>query len=773
MLGVEHLQLLLAAAGKPVPVDDLAATGLWRPSTLLAAIEDGRRTELLSLDSSRELVSWRGEGDARVARASASELAGLLASPPCLELLLSGARRAARERRFSTAEVLYRGVATVEPDTRRTFPGGEAAWVSAVVEATRLFRSAWTIEPVALEAAIASAEGRGDLKSQAVLLAARGVRALTGDLEKARHLFDRATEAAEAIEEPAIRTEVRTYIAVSLVLSGRPGEGVAAFEALLGDVQADLLDPALEPLLDLDGAVPASALSMLAHAYALMGDHPRAVDLMQRVLDRGVELRNQALAAQGHVMLAVTFMMAGELEEARAHAEAAALWFSTIASPYAWACAQALAWTRARDRPLEARALLAGALPAWRRTGRYWVGGSKALELLETLERAQVPPLEGLSVEEEVLRHLDAPHPLLAGIAHRWAAKRASSVAEARQHLEDAVRLLREAGAGPELELAVEDAEALERRMGHAASVECRGCEEGDGASREAEVRRLTNAVLDLGRLGLLSPRHEGLWGEVAARLCRELKAERCAILFLDDAQAPSVLAARGAATWRDAVAERVTQRVPTETRFEPALERGATGRKGQLVLVPFGDAGQYRGVVALENRDLPPRVGPQDVALLGTLGRQVGILLANVGLWRELLEMRQRLEQENRHYREVAPRAVGEGGTIVGSSAAMREVLNLVHRVARDLDAGAGDGRNGCRQGAGVAGGAPRLRAASGGSVHRGARGLAVTRARRERAVWARARRIHRSDGAGSGPLRAGARRDALPRRGGRARAR
>lgn len=687
---LRRLGLLLASADGPVPLDRLADSGAWRPSALLSAIDALRDRGLVEVDGGREQLTWRGDRDAVLTSASSADFAALARFPACVAVLLAGARGAARERRFAAAEVLYRNLAQVEPAVRSAFPGGLAAWVALILEAARLLRSAWTVDPMVFDAAIAIAEESGDLATQAVLLAAQGVRVLSGDPDEARRLFDRSLQAAEALEAPAIRAEVRTYIAVSLVLAGRPGEGIAAFEALIGDVQPDLLDPDSALLLDLDGAVPASALSMLAQAYATLGEHPRAIDLMQRVVGLGARLQNRSLEAQGQVMLAVAFMIAGDRASAAPWAEAAAPWFATLASPYSWACALTLAWTRAATRPDEAHAILAGALPIWNRTGRFWVGGSRMLELLDLLANAGLAPLDGLTVEEEVKRHLGAPRPLLAGIAHRWAARQASSPGEARRHLAQAVLLLREAGGGPELRFALQDAVAAARSAGDRdAEQACAAELEGRTASTlgAPEMLRLASAVLELGRLGALAPPQSGLWGDVAARLCRDLGAERCAIVMRDAAGQPVVLAARGSPAWRDALLGRVvTCQGPAGPVFEAALAPGLSDRAGQLVLVPFDDGARHRGLVAIENRDTTPRVGPADEALLALLGRQMGILFANVELWRELQELRQRLEQENRYHRESAPAAPLGSGRIVGDSPALRAALELVRRVAPSM---------------------------------------------------------------------------------------
>jgi transcriptional regulator with GAF, ATPase, and Fis domain len=57
-------------------------------------------------------------------------------------------------------------------------------------------------------------------------------------------------------------------------------------------------------------------------------------------------------------------------------------------------------------------------------------------------------------------------------------------------------------------------------------------------------------------------------------------------------------------------------------------------------------------------------------------------VLSENLAIWRELVAARQRLEHENRYYRQAAP-APSSGGRIVGDSPALRRTLDLVSRVA------------------------------------------------------------------------------------------
>jgi formate hydrogenlyase transcriptional activator len=693
-----RLRFALAAADAPVSIDALAAAGLWSPSALFGLVEAGRAEGCLALDPSGPgRIRW-ADGAPRgpaLAAATADDLAALLARPPFPAILLAAARAAARERDLARAAPLYRAICSA-PD-RSLLEGGEAGWVGAVVETIRYLRATWAVGSAILDAAIASAEARGDLGAQAVLLAARGLQWMESEPDRGRGLLARATDAAEAAGSDALLREVRTYIAISLVLGGRLREGIAAFEALLGDVPADLLAPGTGPQVDLQGEAPAAALGILAFAYVATGEAPRGLDLIERLRARGAELCNPSLIAQAALLLGLARVLLGDAAGARSHAEAAhAHWRGRAGAPYVWHAALGLAAVRAAEgRAAEARQLLAEALPALRGPGRPFAGGALLAELLEALERT-APPLEGLDLASLLARDLAAPGPLDAGVAHWFSARRLlraggdATRPRAADHLARAAALLREAGARPALRRVLDEAIALAEAAGDREAA-ARSRAERDGlpgavtpgaAGPARDPGRLLAAILDLGRLDALPPRSEGRWGELCARLCRDLGAERAAIAALGDG-GPRLVAARGGSAWREALLARLRAEPPAAPAFGPALPVPGDAGGGQLALVPFDDEGQGRGVVALENRDAPPAIGPADGPALAALGRQVGILLSNAALWTELTEARQRLQSENRYHREEAPAAPLAGGRMVARSAAMRQVLALVERVA------------------------------------------------------------------------------------------
>ncbi|MCU0663502.1 MAG: sigma 54-interacting transcriptional regulator [Myxococcota bacterium] len=678
------IELALAVCEKPVSVDTLVEWGLAKPSELIAWLDSARARKVVIEDESPGPGHFRLGDEARaraLTNATEEEFRLLARQPALVPELLGTARREPSNRSAGTAAKLYRAVfESVQPEA---FAGGPAGFVEALLEGLRLYRGVCVFLGDTLDRAIAMATERGDLASQAPLLAARALNTAQGPLpDDSEALLSRAREAAEAVGGK-VRSEVLTYTAVSLVYAGRLRDGIAAFESLLGDVPVDLFSEN-RPLVD------PGALCVLAVAYSETGQQPRALDLMHRLLALGERLGASEISNLAKLFLGLLHATHGEHEAALDFAENAyGQFISGNAEPVlGWFAGLALSIVRAsQGRFDEARAALEAGAVAWKRGGSRPFPGMATYEVFERLEAAGKAPLTEIDLVAEAERAVRMQLPQPAGLGHRFLALRMARAATtevdleaAAARLETSIGLLRDAAALYDLaRVCTEAAELADRRGRHDEArrwrAEAAGAAPLQRTSAPHDAARLRSVVLDLGRLPL-SGRGEGFWGQIAARLCAGLAVERCALVEITPE--PRLLAARGGTRdWQQEVLSRARELPDRPLVTEPA--NGA----GQLVLVPFAAPDlERRGLIALENVHATRSVAGQDGELLEALGVQLGVLLGNVTLWQELARARERLEQENRYFRESVP-AAAAGSQMVAHSPAMREVMGLVARVA------------------------------------------------------------------------------------------
>jgi transcriptional regulator with GAF, ATPase, and Fis domain len=687
------LELAIAASSAPLSIETLLGWNLARPtdlwSFLAAARAEGRIAERAAGTFAFDDEGRRNEA---LASATAEDWGALLVTPERIAWTLDAARAALAERRFAAARVLYDVL--VATRARELFPGGVEGWLALVLESLRLFRAMEGIATSDLQAALELAEARGDVGLQGVLHGALAAAALRdGRLGEARRHLAHARDAAPATTG-RLRVEIHMYLAVGLVFQGRLRDGIESFEELLGDVPeelATLIEPA--------SPTPARSLIVLSAAYCAAGQVPRVLDLVHRLRAFGRERGVPILEHEADLFASLAHATREEYAAARPHAERAWAFYGgdPRADPiHLWFAATSLACVLAAEgRWDEIPPVLARGLEG-RRASR-WTGfaNTAALSLLEQLEVGGVA-VEGLDLDRELDAIAALPSIFWQGVAQRYRARRLAraprddaDLRAVREHLDRAVTLLREAGAGYELARALADAAGLARGAGRAGEAARLGAELREAAARSPEpgaeegasgAARLTGVLVELGRLGSLAARREGTWGEIAARLCRSLGAERCALVERGDP--PRLLAQRGGGTaWREVVLALLAARPPAAVEALPAPEVAGDLAPGQLLVVPFAAEGRA-GWACLENRYGVAAVGPRDVELLEVLSVQLGILLGNVALSQQLASARERLEQENRYWRSTRA-ATAPGSRIVGDSPGLRGVLDLVARVA------------------------------------------------------------------------------------------
>ncbi len=661
---------------------------LW--GLLSAALADGR---LAQVEPGHFAFGDPARRDEVLACATAEDWAALFDSSDRISWAIAAATTAAAERRFAAAGAIFK--ALVLAKRRDAFPGGERGWLAVVLQSLRLFRGMHGLPFALLEEAAIIAVAQGDVGSHGVLHGALAWAKLRdGKVEEARDHLARAREAAQACDG-AIRTEIQMYLSVGLIVQGRLREGIESFEELLGGDVPEDVGALIEP----SSPAPAGNLLALASAYCASGQVPRALDLVHRIRSFGVDRNVPALEHQADLCASLAHATRGDYEAARPYAERAHASRSAAAADpiYLWFSSTALAAVRAWEgRHGEIPALVALGLEARRQAGWSWVASPAAVALLEQLEIEGIR-IEGFQLGPELDRILAGPSCYWHGVAHRYRARQVARTAhdeaglcEARGLFEKALVLLRGAGAGYELTRTLADATALARRSGRDEEAARLGAELREAAARSPDPAtemqrglpaRLTGVLLELGRLGSLAARREGTWGEIAARLCRVLGAERCAIAEAGESP-PRLLGVRGGSRpWREALLALLRGRAPTAAATLPVPEVTGEPVTGQLLVVPFTAEGRA-GWACLENRYGAPSVGPRDEELLEVLSVQLGILLGNVALWQELASARERLEEENRYWRSTGS-ATAPGSPIVGDSPALQEVLGLVSRVA------------------------------------------------------------------------------------------
>ena len=690
------LELAMALCRDAFSIDEVLSWGLARPSVLWGALRDALAADLIAEAPGAGQFIWRSEERRRrlIIQAPFDAWRAVLAAPAMAAHVVDRAPRAAAEDAFDVAEALYRAaIIGVHPDA---CPGGAVAWLRLVTESIRLFRNVeWRPREI-LDRAIDAAVAHGDIGAQAVLLATRGYEVLRGGSEAdSASDFEHAREAAAAVGDVALEREVHLLAAIGFVYRGKFADAIAVFERYLGDVPQDEAQRAGEPQ-----PIAESLFGPVAIAYAVTGQTPRALDIAHRILDRGLADRYPPLIHLAETTLAHVHLVMRDAEAVRDAAEPAyAYWETQSAQPlYLWLSAVALAWARMMEGNAAAAAdLLRTAHRARVAAGSLAYWGSALFEVLLWLEQRGIV-LDEMDLGVELSALLARPNPHLHAIAHRFMALRQwpgadgnpAGVAEVRRHFEQSEALLRQVGSLPELTRmldekarwhehcgCLDEAEAARRDV---AEIRTRFTSDpGRAPGDERFAARFTHMLIEMGRLASLRT-GEGMWGELAARLCRTLRVERCVIA--EDGDPPAIVAIRGGdEAWRASVRERLSSEPQAATGFTQATGRGEDG--GEAAIVRFQAPGSLRsGVLLLENRHAVGFLSAHDQALLELVGEQLGVIVDNLLLRQELIDVRQRLEQETQYYREQGDSA-RRTDTIVGDAPAIRRVHDEVARVA------------------------------------------------------------------------------------------
>ena len=692
--------IVLSLFDDPVSVDDLVRWNVVPPVQLWRLLEEARKREVI-LESAPGAgrFRWSGKSDrgALWAAASVPEWQSALVHPAIIERAQVAVRQAVEARNRAAAAALFSGLVNVQDPER--FPGGRRDFLRVACESCQRFVHAeWrTLESI--DRAIGIAEETANRAALGLLL---GVRANTllyaGALEEAEAAMVQSRDIAASLDVPEFLKQASIGLALIRTLAGEFRSGIEAFERLLGNVPGEIL-PAVEQMFTDDGLIVLETIGTIALAYQVVGEPTRAVDLLHRAEALGVRQERRDVVHLARLYLGLIRGASGDIEHARAHAQSVLdYWLDEGNRPFfAWFAAINLALVHRADANAErVRAALKIGHDARVKANFPYFFSGELLDLLEWLEGRETQPIDGLTLATEIPRNLAWINIRMKGIARHVEARRLLSRdadSDVGERLAEAEGLLRRSGAVLDLAAVLETTAAWHEHHGRPdRSAECRR-EAHDlrrsvppivptGGAGVAPTESKAFHLIELGRL-LVRGDEPADWGDVAARLCSHFAAERAVIVEATDP--PRLLAARGGgAAWAAAALAVAGASSRDAAAFvNPPVTAEEPNGTGQFIVVPFACRRIQRfGWIGLENRHTRPMFGPEDCALLAVLSSQVSVLLENAALWHELQAARERLEHENRYYRDEERRPAN-GSCIVGHSEALQQTLNLTAKIA------------------------------------------------------------------------------------------
>jgi len=692
--------IVLSLCDDPVSVDDLVRWNFAPPVQLWRVLEEGRkRGVVLEYAPGAGRFYWSGTADrgGLWTEATVAEWQSALVHPEIIERAESALRQAVEARDRAAAAALFSGLVNIEDPDR--FPGGRRDFLRVACDSCQRFVHAeWrTLESI--DRAIGIAEETGNRAALGLLL---GVRANTllyaGALDEAEAAMAQSRDIAASLDVPEFLKQASIGLALIRTLAGEFRSGIEAFERLLGNVPDEIL-PAVEQMFTDDGLIVLETIGTIALAYQVVGEPTRAVDLLHRAEALGVRQERADVVHLARLYLGLIRAASGDIEHARAHAQSVLdYWRGEGNRPFfAWFAAINVALVHRADSDAErARAALITGHEARMKAGFPYFFSGELLDLLEWLEARGAEPIDGLTLATEIPRNLAWINIRLKAIARHVEARRVmarDAAADVSAHLVEAEGLLRRSGAVLDLAAVLETTAAWHERHGRLEkSAECRR-EALDlrrslppiaptGSVGAPPTESKTYHLIELGRL-LVRGDQPADWGDIAARLCSHFAAERAVIV--DATDPPRLLAARGgSAAWAAAaVASAGASSRDVAAFVTPPVTDEEPDGGGLFVVVPFACRRIQRfGWIGLENRHTRPMFGREDCRLLGMLSTQVSVLLENAALWQELRAARERLEHENRYYREEERRPAS-GSCIVGHSEALQHTLNLTAKIA------------------------------------------------------------------------------------------
>lgn len=529
-----------------------------------------------------------------------------------------------------------------------------------------------------------------------------------GKSTEASNHCERGWRLSQEIDDEGLRRFCSKLYALFLFWQGRITQAIQIYEDTLGNVEN--ISPDLREYW---------AYLVLALCYAISGRVARGVGLAEAVLGGAESKGVRNITAFSHVMIGIILLEVRRLQEAEFHIDKANQIGESIKSDFALYMSKlSKGFLEYKKGDLnKARELLVRGFEHLEDTSAIHYPTPWFIEVLFSLHKANIEPIEGYSFNSEINRLLDWPDIYMKGAALRYYALSKTisrdNVIKIERMLMDSCALLQDAGAPIELArtyielskfyIEINDLTKAKHFAGEAQKILCERDETlfppqlSFLISKQPPEHNRNRGILELGEAVNSLPDFDKYIGQVATVLTDMFGAEHAAIL-LAKKEAPKVF---------DVVATRnitpeeldVFQKESFQSFLFEMVQKGPVFISTQnhkvirqfaeykvhmrsLALTPIVANDNIIGMIYMDNRLLNGIFSKEDRILIRSIAGQISMSIRNHELHKEYKNLH--LSITSKYYREEEPDETESTlPVIIGKSAAIQSVLANVKRLA------------------------------------------------------------------------------------------
>lgn len=519
--------------------------------------------------------------------------------------------------------------------------------------------------------------------------------------------FEEGWSLAHEVQDPQLMHMAANFSTFFLFWQGRFREAIRVYEKSVPDIER-------YP----QGGFPLLSVITVGYCYAQIGQVTQGLGMLDALRTHGLDKGDVYLTAYAEGNIGIILLNIGRVDEAIQFLERSTKEAQAVHNDWVWISSQlSLAYAYClKGKKEQAVNHLQCFIQHSRRVQTTVNLYSHLLDLCLAIKMAELPPLEGLSIEKEIQDMVRGKNIFLKGVAYRYEAilRRLEGEAPEKivESLENSIKWLEESGS--EIEIAKSRMELARQSLflgqeGKAKELTLIAIKVLDAINEtlvpddlralvkdRPQSESLLKEILTLGQEVVAIQDHRDLVQHILSTLNRITGAERGAIFLLEDGEHHPTLLLRAS--------KNLTQEQIENLDFSSSMrlinEVAATG-KGRIlgygeeendapavpsairsrICVPMILRGKTVGVLYHDNRLLSSAFRESDLELISYFAALAAFALDNVKAYEEIRRLNKNLSEETLYYKEEHLQTL-HFEDIVGESPKIKHVLSQVDQV-------------------------------------------------------------------------------------------